>query len=469
MFEGNTMLAAIAARTDDDQPRPARRRRHLPQPGAAWPRSRRRSTSSRAAARCSASAPPGSRRSTTPTASTFPPLKERFERLEDALQHLPRDVHAGRRDLRRASTTASTSAFNNPKPIRGDIPILIGGSGEKKTLRIVAQYADGSNLFGDVAHVKHLLGVLEGHCEDVGRDPAEITKTRMGARLHRAHARGGRGEARRRGREVQRPRPRARARRSSASRTRSPSRSRPTSTPGLDGITFSMPDVHDTRDGRARGRDARGGDRDTRPGRPRRTSSGSPRSASPVLRNLEITYAYSLLAADGRGARRPGANWCTFATWASRQAGRTIRGEDAIDFLRGAAGRGALAAAPAATRSGAGCCGAGCSTRRRGWDGFMARLHTPFDAVELASDAVARGNLKVFAEIGHEFARYLTLDFDAFIATVEPRRCCARRSRATTVGGGDRAGDAAGEPARSGCTSRRGCSRRSARRSTRRT
>ena len=44
----------------------------------------------------------------------------------------------------------------------------------------MAKYADGSNVFGDVERVKHLLGVLEGHCEDVGRDPAEITKTRMG-------------------------------------------------------------------------------------------------------------------------------------------------------------------------------------------------------------------------------------------------------------------------------------------------
>jgi alkanesulfonate monooxygenase SsuD/methylene tetrahydromethanopterin reductase-like flavin-dependent oxidoreductase (luciferase family) len=70
--------------------------------------------------------------------------------------------------------------FNNPRPIRGDIPILVGGSGERKTLRLVAQYADGSNIFGDPERVRHLLGVLDGHCEAVGRDPAEITKTRLG-------------------------------------------------------------------------------------------------------------------------------------------------------------------------------------------------------------------------------------------------------------------------------------------------
>ncbi len=56
---------------------------------------------------------------------------------------------------------------------------MVGGSGERKTLRMVAQYADASNIFGDLERVRHLLGVLEGHCETVGRDPAEITKTKL--------------------------------------------------------------------------------------------------------------------------------------------------------------------------------------------------------------------------------------------------------------------------------------------------
>jgi len=108
----------------------------------------------------------------------FPPLKERFERLEEALQ------------IARGMFTQDTFSFegrhyrvenviNNPKPLRGDIPILIGGSGERKTLRFVAEYADGCNIFGGLEQVRHLLGVLERHCEDVGRDPSEITKTRM--------------------------------------------------------------------------------------------------------------------------------------------------------------------------------------------------------------------------------------------------------------------------------------------------
>jgi alkanesulfonate monooxygenase SsuD/methylene tetrahydromethanopterin reductase-like flavin-dependent oxidoreductase (luciferase family) len=71
-------------------------------------------------------------------------------------------------------------AYNNPKPIRGDIPILIGGSGERKTLRLVAKYGDGCNLFGDAERFGHLLGVLRAHCDDVGRDYSEITKTGLG-------------------------------------------------------------------------------------------------------------------------------------------------------------------------------------------------------------------------------------------------------------------------------------------------
>jgi len=108
----------------------------------------------------------------------FPPLKERFERLEEALQ------------IARAMFTQEESSFdgryyrtqdvlNNPRPLRGDIPIMIGGSGERKTLRMVAQYADACNLFGDVERVRHLLGVLERHWETVGRDSGEITKTKM--------------------------------------------------------------------------------------------------------------------------------------------------------------------------------------------------------------------------------------------------------------------------------------------------
>jgi F420-dependent oxidoreductase-like protein len=109
----------------------------------------------------------------------FPTLKERFERLEEALQ-ITRSMFTNQQTTFAGKYFSANGAFNNPKPIRGDIPILIGGSGERKTLRLVARYADGCNLFGDPGRAKHLLGVLEGHCETVGRDSSEITKTGMG-------------------------------------------------------------------------------------------------------------------------------------------------------------------------------------------------------------------------------------------------------------------------------------------------
>ena len=109
----------------------------------------------------------------------FPSLKERFEWLEEALQ-IARAMFTEEQSTFEGRHFRTEGVMNNPKPIRGDIPILIGGSGEKKTLRLVAKYADGCNVFGDPERTKHLLGVLDRHCEDVGRDPAEITKTRLG-------------------------------------------------------------------------------------------------------------------------------------------------------------------------------------------------------------------------------------------------------------------------------------------------
>jgi hypothetical protein len=118
--------------------------------------------------------------------------------------------------------------------------------------------------------------------------------------------------------------------------------------------------------------------------------------ADPAIRNLEITHCYSQLAAAVAERGSAGANWCTFATWASRQAGRTIRGEDLVDRLQRELGRDAELLHPIRSL-----------TRWLLRSGWLRRLHTPFDALELASDAVARGNLKVFSEIGLVFARWL--------------------------------------------------------------
>src|SRR5215218_1558231 len=112
----------------------------------------------------------------------FPSLGERFEYLEDHL-NIARAMFTGSPAGYEGKRCSIRDAFNNPQPVRGDIPIMIGGSGERKTLRMVAQYADASNFFGDPDRIRHLVGVLEGHCERFDRDPAEITKTRLGTAI----------------------------------------------------------------------------------------------------------------------------------------------------------------------------------------------------------------------------------------------------------------------------------------------
>jgi hypothetical protein len=128
--------------------------------------------------------------------------------------------------------------------------------------------------------------------------------------------------------------------------------------------------------------------------------------ANPVIRNLEITQCYSRLAAAFAESGHDGANWCSYATWASRQAGRTIRGEDLLGQLehRLVAGRRLLHPIATLWRS---LLRRGLFERNSRLGRLTGTLHTPFDAFERASDAVARGNVKVFEEIGLEFARYL--------------------------------------------------------------
>jgi hypothetical protein len=128
--------------------------------------------------------------------------------------------------------------------------------------------------------------------------------------------------------------------------------------------------------------------------------------ANPVIRNLEITHCYSRLAAALAARSGEGANWCTYATWASRQAGRTIRGEDPLERLERRLGEGRWLLHPIRTLSRR-LLRRGLFFRETRIGRLTAELHTPFDAFERASDSVARGNLKVFEEIGLEFARYL--------------------------------------------------------------
>jgi F420-dependent oxidoreductase-like protein len=110
---------------------------------------------------------------------SFPPTAERFERLEEALQICLQmwgdddGPYAGRHyQLER--TLNSPQSLTRPHP-----PILIGGGGEKKTLLLVAKYAQACNLFLG-PELEHKLDVLRGHCSDVGRDYDDIEKTVMG-------------------------------------------------------------------------------------------------------------------------------------------------------------------------------------------------------------------------------------------------------------------------------------------------
>jgi F420-dependent oxidoreductase-like protein len=109
----------------------------------------------------------------------FPPMAERFERLEETLRIClamwdPATTEAIRgKHYQLAETLCSPAPLSSPHPL-----VLVGGQGERKTLRLVAQYADACNIFA-MAHeqVGHKLDVLKGHCDAVGRDEAEIDKT----------------------------------------------------------------------------------------------------------------------------------------------------------------------------------------------------------------------------------------------------------------------------------------------------
>ena len=108
----------------------------------------------------------------------FPPRRERFDMLEDALQLLPVMWGKGAKPFT-GRTIEVAEAVCYPRPLQEHIPILVGGSGEQRTLRLVAQYADACNLFGDPDTVRHKVSVLHRHCADVDRDPAEIRVTHL--------------------------------------------------------------------------------------------------------------------------------------------------------------------------------------------------------------------------------------------------------------------------------------------------
>jgi F420-dependent oxidoreductase-like protein len=105
----------------------------------------------------------------------FPPIGERLDRLEDAVR-----ICRAMFDSPSASVEGRhhrvAGALNVPRPLRR-VPILIGGGGERRTLRLVARHADLCNVIGDAATVRHKLEVLDGHCAAEGRDPGDIVRT----------------------------------------------------------------------------------------------------------------------------------------------------------------------------------------------------------------------------------------------------------------------------------------------------
>ena len=111
----------------------------------------------------------------------FPPLKERFERLVDAL-HICKAMFTEHAPSYEGRHHSIEGAFNVPRPITpGGPPILIGGSGERVTMRLMAEHADACNIIATKEELPRKLDVLAGHCADVGRDPATLTKTWLGS------------------------------------------------------------------------------------------------------------------------------------------------------------------------------------------------------------------------------------------------------------------------------------------------
>ena len=111
----------------------------------------------------------------------FPPLKERSDRLEEAVQLIRALFHAeGPVDFRGEYYRLDNAPFAprvHPDHEGGFIQIMLGGNGEKRTLRTLARHGDICNVRGTPQEVERLIGVIHQHCEDAGRDPSEIVLT----------------------------------------------------------------------------------------------------------------------------------------------------------------------------------------------------------------------------------------------------------------------------------------------------
>jgi F420-dependent oxidoreductase-like protein len=109
----------------------------------------------------------------------FPPIAQRFEMLEEALQ-ICLQMWSGKVAAYEGKHFQLAETLCQPMPVSKPRPrIMIGGGGEKKTIRMVAQYADACNFFGGPEEVTHKIEVLRGHCDNLGRDIREIEVTAL--------------------------------------------------------------------------------------------------------------------------------------------------------------------------------------------------------------------------------------------------------------------------------------------------
>jgi alkanesulfonate monooxygenase SsuD/methylene tetrahydromethanopterin reductase-like flavin-dependent oxidoreductase (luciferase family) len=108
----------------------------------------------------------------------FRPVPERYDLLEDTLKMLPLLWGKGSPSFE-GVTFSAPELVCYPRPIQEHIPILIGGSGERRTLRLVARHADACSLFGKPDVIRRKVEVLRRHCADVDRDPDEIEVTHL--------------------------------------------------------------------------------------------------------------------------------------------------------------------------------------------------------------------------------------------------------------------------------------------------
>jgi F420-dependent oxidoreductase-like protein len=108
----------------------------------------------------------------------FPGTGERFEILEETLQVLPLLWGKGTPGFH-GKHIHSDELICYPRPLQDPIPILVGGAGERRTLRLAARYGDACNVFGDPARVAHKVRVLHEHCAELGRDPDLVEVTHL--------------------------------------------------------------------------------------------------------------------------------------------------------------------------------------------------------------------------------------------------------------------------------------------------